>query len=67
MHIVDYHSGNKGTGLNYPFSLILWRRQLRTSAVILSSPRPALTKHLHDTMLLTSLPLPGITAQHLRN
>lgn len=37
-------------------SLILWRRQLSTSAVILSSPHLTLTKHLHDTMLLTSLP-----------
>lgn len=34
------------TDLNYPPSLILWRRQLSTSAVILSSPR--LTKHLHE-------------------
>lgn len=45
--------------------LILWRRQLSTSAVILS-PLP-LTKLLHSTRLLTSLLLPGNTAHPLCN
>lgn len=43
--------------------LILWRRKLSTGAVILSSSCRTLTKHLQETMLLASFPLPVLLMQ----